>query len=114
HGQAHLPDGADPPPLREEGVGRAEDHRPLLDHLHPPGAVLAGIAQAPLTAMDVHGKSVVVVGLGRSGVAAARLLLARGARVVGVDAAPREKVGPATIALEALGAELALGPHDPA
>jgi UDP-N-acetylmuramoylalanine--D-glutamate ligase len=64
--------------------------------------------------MDVHGKSVVVVGLGRSGVAAARLLLARGAQVVGVDAAPREKVGPATIALEALGAKLALGPHDPA
>ena len=37
-GKRDLPDGADPPPLREEGLARAEDHRPLLDHLHPPGA----------------------------------------------------------------------------
>src|SRR5213078_5061348 len=27
-----LPDGADPPPLRDEGVVRNEDHRALLDH----------------------------------------------------------------------------------
>lgn len=65
-----------------------------------------------MTAMDVHGKSVVVVGLGRSGVAAASLLLARGARVVGVDAAPREKVGAQTIALEARGAQLSFGGYD--
>ena len=64
--------------------------------------------------MDVRGKSVVVVGLGRSGVAAASLLLARGAHVVGVDASPREKVAAATIALEARGARLSLGGHDPA
>ena len=35
--QAHVPHGADPSPLREEGLGRAEDHRPLLDHLGDPG-----------------------------------------------------------------------------
>ena len=40
--QAHrqapdLPHGAHPPPLRKEGVGRAQDHRPVLDHLHSPG-----------------------------------------------------------------------------
>jgi len=64
--------------------------------------------------MDVRGKSVVVVGLGRSGVAAASLLLARGAHVVGVDAAPREKVAAATIALEGRGARLSLGGYDPA
>jgi UDP-N-acetylmuramoylalanine--D-glutamate ligase len=64
--------------------------------------------------MDVRGKSVVVVGLGRSGVAAAGLLLARGAHVVGVDAAPREKVAAATIALESRGAKLSLGGHDEA
>ena len=64
--------------------------------------------------MDVRGKTVVVVGLGRSGVAAAGLLLARGAHVVGVDAAPREKVAAATIALEARGAKLHLGGHDAA
>jgi UDP-N-acetylmuramoylalanine--D-glutamate ligase len=64
--------------------------------------------------MDVRGKTVVVVGLGRSGVAAAGLLLSRGARVIGVDAAPREKVAAATIALEARGAVLSLGGLDPA
>ena len=41
--------------------------------------------------MDVRGKSVVVVGLGRSGVAAASLLLARGAGGVGGAGAPPAK-----------------------
>ena len=31
--QAHLPDGADPSPLRAQGLARAADHRALLDHL---------------------------------------------------------------------------------
>ncbi len=63
--------------------------------------------------MDVRAKTVVVVGLGRSGVAAASLLLARGARVLGVDAAPREQASAATIALEARGAQLSFGGYDP-
>jgi len=61
--------------------------------------------------MDVSGKRCVVVGLGRSGVAACDLLLARGARVVGTDAAPRERAPAATLALEARGVELVLGGH---
>jgi len=61
--------------------------------------------------MDVAGKTVVVVGLGRSGVAAARLLLGRGAKVVGTDAAPRERTSAAALALEEAGATLALGGH---
>ena len=36
--QARLPDGADPPPLREARLGRAEDRRALLDHLRDPRA----------------------------------------------------------------------------
>ncbi len=32
-GQARLPDSADPPPLRDEGVVRDEDHGALLDRL---------------------------------------------------------------------------------
>jgi UDP-N-acetylmuramoylalanine--D-glutamate ligase len=59
--------------------------------------------------MDVAGKTVVVVGLGRSGVAAAGLLLARGARVYGTDAAPRERASEAALALGDRGVELALG-----
>jgi hypothetical protein len=50
HGQAHLPHGADPPPLREEGVGRAQDHRALLDHLDPAGARLARLDEAQVMA----------------------------------------------------------------
>ncbi len=61
--------------------------------------------------MNLAGKTVVVVGLGRSGVAAASLLIARGARVIGTDAAPRETATAAALALEEKGAELALGGH---
>ena len=38
--------------------------------------------------MELSGKNVIVVGLGKSGVAAARLCRDRGARVVGTDSAP--------------------------
>src|SRR5439155_4971315 len=82
--QARVPHAADTPSLREEGLARAEDHRALLDHLHPPRARLAGEPEAPLM-LDVKGKRVVVVGLGASGIAACELLARRGARVVGTD-----------------------------
>jgi len=45
--------------------------------------------------MDLTGKRMIVVGLGESGLAAARLGLARGANVVGTDRAPLEKLSPA-------------------
>jgi len=61
--------------------------------------------------MDLAGKTAAVVGLGRSGVAAAGLLLARGARVIGTDAAPRASASAAALALEGKGATLALGGH---
>jgi UDP-N-acetylmuramoylalanine--D-glutamate ligase len=61
--------------------------------------------------MELSGKTAVVVGLGRSGVAAANLLVARGARVIATDAAPREKASAAALALEGRGVELALGGH---
>ena len=58
--------------------------------------------------MELAGKRVVVVGLGKSGVAAAKLCLARGAHVVGTDSAPPEKVSDEA---RALGIELVLGGH---
>src|SRR5207237_317789 len=70
--------------------------------------------EGPVTGMDLRGTSAVVVGLGRSGVAAANLLLDRGAKVTANDSATRDKLGPAALALEARGATLALGGHDPA
>lgn len=51
-----------------------------------------------------------VVGLGRSGVAAARLLCARGVSVVAVDSAPRERLSAEALALEDLGARIVAGP----
>ncbi len=58
--------------------------------------------------MELAGKSVIVVGLGKSGVAAAKLCLARGARVIATDSAPAEKLSPEARALQA---ELVLGGH---
>jgi hypothetical protein len=96
HGEARVSHGSDPPPLRKEGVARAEDHRPLLDRLHfvgPRGHVeleaAMRLARASFRVMELSGKRVVVVGLGASGVAAARLCARRGARVTATDAKTR-------------------------
>ncbi len=58
--------------------------------------------------MELAGKTVIVVGLGKSGIAAAKLCLARGARVIATDSAPAEKLLPEARALQA---ELVLGGH---
>lgn len=59
---------------------------------------------------EIAGKRVVVVGAARSGLAAAELLAARGARVTLADVKHELPDGPR---LAALGVECALGPHDP-
>ncbi len=58
--------------------------------------------------MELAGKNVIVVGLGKSGVAAAKLCLAQGARVTGTDSAPADKLSPEA---RALAVELVLGGH---
>jgi len=65
-------------------------------------------------AASLRGARVVVVGLGRSGVAAAELCRAHGAAVVGTDGAPRERLSAEALALEGRGVKLALGGHDDA
>jgi UDP-N-acetylmuramoylalanine--D-glutamate ligase len=60
---------------------------------------------------ELAGKRVVVVGLGASGVAAARLALGQGARVVANDGKPLEALSPAARALEGQGARLVAGGH---
>ncbi len=57
------------------------------------------------------GKQVVVVGLGASGVAAARLCMRLGCRVVANDAKPLESLSADALALGPLGAELIGGGH---
>ncbi|HSB20620.1 MAG TPA: UDP-N-acetylmuramoyl-L-alanine--D-glutamate ligase [Anaeromyxobacteraceae bacterium] len=61
--------------------------------------------------VDLRGQSVLVVGLARSGTAAARLAAARGARVRATDRRAATELGPLSD-LEAAGVELALGGHD--
>jgi UDP-N-acetylmuramoylalanine--D-glutamate ligase len=60
--------------------------------------------------LELKGKKVLVVGLGKSGAAAARLCLDRGARVIATDQAP-DPQGAAGLA--AAGAELHLAGHRP-
>jgi UDP-N-acetylmuramoylalanine--D-glutamate ligase len=61
--------------------------------------------------MELKEKTAIVVGLGRSGVAAANLLLARGARVIATDAAPLDKLSREALALAEKGAEIIAGGH---
>src|SRR5207302_1267825 len=56
-GAADLPDGADPPPLRDEGLVGDEDHGPLLDPRRDPlrdgvRALLPVLPRLPSPAMN--------------------------------------------------------------
>ena len=59
--------------------------------------------------MELQGQRIIVVGLGKSGIAAARLCHERGASVLGTDKAPLEQVAPEATQL---GIELRTGGHD--
>ena len=48
HRTPGVPDGADPPPLREKGLGRADDCDPVLDHLPDPRDDRPGDPEGPL------------------------------------------------------------------
>ncbi len=63
---------------------------------------------------ELSGKRVVVVGLGASGVAAAKLCLRRGASVVANDGKPRDALSEEALSLARLGATLAAGDHEAA
>ena len=59
--------------------------------------------------MDLKDQRVIVVGLGKSGIAAARLCRERGAQVIGTDSAPREKLSDD---VRGLGIEIVAGGHE--
>ena len=63
--------------------------------------------------MELAGKQVVVVGLARSGIAAAEFLLRRGARVVATDRRPAAELAKEAVMLQQGGARLELGAHSP-
>jgi UDP-N-acetylmuramoylalanine--D-glutamate ligase len=58
--------------------------------------------------MQISGKNVIVVGLGKSGIAATRLCDRLGAKVVATDSAPAEKLAPEVASLPA---QVVLGGH---
>src|SRR6266508_1754970 len=62
--------------------------------------------------MQIDGKNILVVGLARSGAAAAEFLLSRGARVVVNDAKPESELK-GVDSLRAKGAEVVAGSHPP-
>src|SRR5262245_24140160 len=62
-------------------------------------------------AMDVEGKPVVVVGLARSGTAAATLLAGRGHAVVATDRKPAMELEAEALRIESRGVRLELGGH---
>src|SRR5262250_3289679 len=62
---------------------------------------------------SLAGRRVTVFGLAKSGVAAARLLRAAGADVVGTDAKPAATLGRDVAALAEIGVRLVMGPGDP-
>ena len=64
--------------------------------------------------MKLAGKKILVVGLGRTGLASARFLDQRGARVVVADTAGEKELGDAVDIVRELGIPMELGPHRPA
>lgn len=62
--------------------------------------------------IDLRHKRILVVGLGRSGVATARFLVNRGARVTATDRAVAESLARPVALLDGLGVRLKLGGHD--
>jgi UDP-N-acetylmuramoylalanine--D-glutamate ligase len=61
--------------------------------------------------LELAGKQVVVVGLARSGIAAARFLAGRGARVVATDRRPPAELAPEAVMLSQQGVRLEPGGH---
>ena len=78
--EAHLPDGADPPPFREDGLAGVDRGHPLLDrgrHAGPDRPVDA--EAAVIVSPAFKDKRYAVLGLARSGLAAVETLLVSGA-----------------------------------
>ncbi|HQG13203.1 MAG TPA: UDP-N-acetylmuramoyl-L-alanine--D-glutamate ligase [bacterium] len=64
--------------------------------------------------MNFRGKKIVVVGLGKSGIAAARFLAREGAVVTALDSKPQAEMENAILSLKDVGVSLRFGGNDPA
>src|SRR5207302_1958648 len=110
---SRVSDGAAAPPFRKARLAGAAGRDAVL---HPGRAVRgdsAGHAEGEMIPATWRRGVVAVVGLGKSGVAATRLLSREGVHVYASDAADRPDGGDALAELRALpGVEVELGRHD--
>ena len=81
--------------------------------LDRPGSALLDLPRGRAWRHALAGRSVTVVGLARSGVAACRLLRALGARVTGTDARTAAALAPEARALQTEGVRLVVDGHPP-
>jgi UDP-N-acetylmuramoylalanine--D-glutamate ligase len=96
-----------------------ESHRSILDHRHRPGADRVKHAKIEIDDpirfetmnMKINDKNILVVGLGKTGVATAIFLKDRGANVTVTDNASRENLAPQAEVMEANGVRMELGGH---
>ena len=128
--EAHLQDGSAAPSLRADGLVGVEGDRAFLDRRAGLCALCAHHAQAALTTADVHnnlsgsgtdrgvlsrwnfkGKKVLVVGLGKSGLAAALFLRRRGAQVTVSDVRSADALAKDIPALLEAGIAVEAGGH---
>src|SRR5262249_12680838 len=96
-------------------LGFAEAREPMVVEARDLGdvAVREAVAEVPVTrpAPELAGKAVLVVGLARSGMAAARFLAARRAVVTANDRRAEAGLGAEPGGLGTLGARIVLGSH---
>src|SRR5690606_32670741 len=111
NGAEDLPHGSAPSPLRADRLAREQGDHPVLD----PGDRLRDDrlrhAEDPMSTIT-PGERIGVLGLARSGVAAAKLALSRGARVDASDGPSSESAKEAARTLAGLGADGETGGHD--
>src|SRR5207249_9597445 len=84
HRQARFPHGADPPSLRAQGLEGKPGRCALLDR-HDASRALRPFDVETALAMTLKNRRVVVLGLGVTGLSAARWAARRGARVAVAD-----------------------------
>ena len=114
HGAASIQDDAVASSLRDAGLEGVEDRLPVFDFGDPVCVVesldvetgkqgAAGVGGQPALSALLSGKKVLIIGAARSGIAAARFLLAQGAVVALTDQKPIEKWTPGSFSAERLG-----------
>ncbi len=91
--------------MRPAGIGAGPETALLRPRPTPAGAASGN------TEMQIAGTHILIVGLARSGLAAARFLKRRGAILRATDSAAADRLGPAVAELTALGIPLELGGH---